>query len=228
MLRLCIHVLLFLLTAFEANAALAENPPLRIASLGDSYSKGKGIPSHESWPSQLAHMLNQRGHQAELTANLAHSGSVSTQVLERQVPILKSYDPQWITLQIGVNDWVQGFTSARYRKSIVRLLDSLLKIVKSKSILIVTAPEFSCSPSGKKWGYGKSAVNGIQRMNRILVDEANKRKLSIVDIFPLSRKLCLQEGMFSEDGWHPSAKQYKIWAQSMLPTVLEMLKSGGE
>ena len=215
--------LVLLTVTFNGTPAFAEN--LRYVALGDSYTQGPGVNPSESWPAQLTHLLNQQGQTVELVANLAQSGNTSTEVLKSQIPQLKELKPQFVSFLIGVNDWAHGFTSTRYRKEIILILNSLLEIVTSGRILIVTAPEFSCSPTGKKWGYGKSAVNGIQRMNRILVEEAEKRHLTRVDIFPLSRELCLQKGMFSEDGMHPSAKQYQRWVNTILPVMTQMLEA---
>jgi acyl-CoA thioesterase I len=215
-------ILLLLPVTFNTVPAFAEN--LRFVSLGDSYTQGPGVKPSESWPAQLTHLLNEQGQTIELVANLAQSGNTSTEVLESQIPQLKKMEPQFVSLLIGVNDWAHGFTSTRYRKEIIRILDSLLEIVTTGRILIVTAPEFSCSPTGKKWGYGKSAVNGIQRMNRILVEEAKNRHLTWVDIFPLSQELCPKKEMFSEDGMHPSAKQYQLWVNTILPVMTQMLE----
>ncbi len=214
---------LLLFIAHGENLVFAENETLRYVALGDSYSSGKGVTPAESWPAQLAGRLNEEGLKIEEIANLAQPGNTSTQVLEHQIPQLKTLKPQLLSLQIGVNDWVHGFTSKRYRKEIILVLDSLLKIMPSRKILIVTAPEFSCSPTGKKWGYGKSAVNGIERMNRILVEEARNRQLTTVDLFPLSQELCSKTGMFSNDGMHPSAKQYQLWVNALLPATKKML-----
>jgi hypothetical protein len=92
-------------------------------------------------------------------------------------------------------------------------------------------PDFSSSPRGKTWGYGKSATNGITRLNKILKTEAGSRGLHIGDIYPLFQKLCTgtaalrsQLGMFAGDDLHPSALQYSRWVDLVFPDSLDLLK----
>ena len=73
-------------------------------------------------------------------------------------------------------------------------------------------------------GYGKSATNGITRLNKILKTEASLRDLVIVDIYPLSQSLCSQVGMFSDDGVHPSALQYSKRVELIFPYLIDNLK----
>ena len=90
--------------------------------------------------------------------------------------------------------------------------------------MVVTIPDFSCSPTGDKFGFGKSAINGISRFNKIVKELGQKRNLTIVDIFPLSQQLCNEPGMFAPDGLHPSGKQYEKWVSKIFPLALSLFK----
>jgi len=195
--------------------------PLRYIALGDSYTIGTGIDSSESWPAQLANRLNESGIATRLTANLGHNSWTSQQVLEKQLPLLIGARPDVITLLIGVNDWIRGATSSTFRSRYKNLLAGIQSHLSNPSkLLLITIPDFSCSPQGKKWGYGLSAVNGISQFNKIIKSEADQTSLKVIDIFPLSQKACSFPGMFAPDGLHPSAKQYALWVDLILPVVL--------
>ena len=103
-------------------------------------------------------------------------------------------------------------------------MDGIQKYLSNPAnLLVVTIPDFSCSPEGKKWGYGKSAVNGIARLNKIVKREAAARNLPAVDITSLSRKLCSQQEAFSNDGVHPSGLQYSRWVDLIFHPAYNLL-----
>ena len=103
--------------------------------------------------------------------------------------------PEFITLLIGVNDWIrEGISSSKFKIRIKKLIHGIQSnLPPPRKFLLITIPDFSCSPQKRKWGYGKSATNGITRLNKILKTEAALRDLLIVDIYPLSQNLCSQE-----------------------------------
>jgi len=199
---------------------------IRYVAIGDSYTVATGIEEKDSWPSQLTQKLIASGLEVELIETIGQRSWTSQQVLDKKLPLLRKLKPDFVTLLIGVNDWIrEGVSSKTFTLRIKNLMDRIQKVLpKLDSLLVVTIPDFSCSPKRKAWGYGKSATNGISRLNKILKDEASLRDLLLVDIFPLSQDLCAQAGMFSGDGVHPSALQYSKWVNLIFSHSLEILK----
>jgi lysophospholipase L1-like esterase len=201
------------------------NESVRYVAMGDSYTVGMGVQPNESWPTQLTEKLVEAGLDVRLDRNMGRSGWTSRQVVEGQLPLLEKLQPNFVTLLIGTNDGVRGISSRAFTARIKKLLNGIQeKIRPGGKLLLISIPEFSCSPAGSKWGYGKSAINGITRLNNILKSEAESRAIPVVDIFPLSRELCSQEGMFADDGLHPSAQQYSRWVELIFPAVVDLLK----
>ena len=125
----------------------------------------------------------------------------------------------------GIEINLIGVSSSNFKIRIKNLIDEIQSnLPPPRKLLLVTIPDFSCSPQKKNWGYGKSATNGITRLNKILNTEAELRNLVIVDIYPLSQNLCSQFGMFSDDGVHPSALQYSKWVDLIFPHLIDNLK----
>jgi len=207
-------------------AQLVDANPIRYVAIGDSYTVATGIQEKDSWPSQLTQKLKSAGIKIDLIEILGLRGATSKQTLNEVMPLLKSLDPGFITLLIGVNDWIrEGISNRKFKIRMKNLIDEIQSnLPPPRKLLLITIPDFSCSPQKKNWGYGKSATNGITRLNKILKTEAALRDLFIVDIYPLSQNLCSQAGMFSDDGIHPSALQYSKWVDLIFPHLTDNLK----
>ena len=213
------------LTHLVFAAQLVDANPIRYVAIGDSYTVATGIEEKDSWPSQLTQKLKSAGIEINLIEIFGMKGATSQQTLNEVMPLLKNLKPGLITLLIGVNDWIrEGISSSKFKKRIKNLIDEIQSNLPPKKLLLITIPDFSCSPQKKNWGYGKSATNGITRLNKILKTEAALRDLVIVDIYPLSQNLCSQVGMFSDDGVHPSALQYSKWVDLIFPHLIDNLK----
>jgi len=213
------------LTYLVFAAQSVDANPIRYVAIGDSYTVATGIEKKDSWPSQLTQKLKSAGIEINLIEILGMRGATSQQTLNEVMPQLKNLKPEFITLLIGVNDWIrEGISSSKFKIRIKNLIDEIQSNLPPKKLLLITIPDFSCSPQKKNWGYGKSATNGITRLNKILKTEAALRDLVIVDIYPLSQNLCSQAGMFSGDGVHPSALQYSKWVDLIFPHLMNNLK----
>ena len=214
------------LTYLAFAAQLVNANPIRYVAIGDSYTVATGIDEKNSWPSQLTQKLKTAGIEINLIEILGMRGATSQQTLNDVIPLLKNLKPEFISLLIGANDWIrEGVSSSKFKIRIKNLIDEIQSnLPPPRKILLVTIPDFSCSPQKKNWGYGKSATNGITRLNKILNTEAVLRNLVIVDIYPLSQNLCSQFGMFSDDGIHPSALQYSKWVNLIFPHLIDNLK----
>ena len=214
------------LTHLVFAAQLVNANPMRYVAIGDSYTIATGIEEKNSWPSQLTQKLKSAGIKINLIEVLGMRGATSQQTLNEVMPLLKNLEPEFVTLLIGVNDWIrEGISSSKFKTRIKSLIDEIQNnLPPPKKLLLITIPDFSCSPQKKNWGYGKSATNGITRLNKILKTEAALRDLVIVDIYPLSQNLCSQVGMFSDDGVHPSALQYSKWVDLIFPHLIDNLK----
>ncbi len=200
--------------------------PLRYVALGDSYTIGTGVDRKDNWPSQLARRLTDSGIEIKVAGNPARAGRMTQQVIDRQLRRLPVLKPDFVTLLIGVNDWIHDASGTNFRRRLQVLMDRILESLPHPNrLLVVTIPDFSCSPQGMKLGYGKSAVNGITRFNTIIQSEAESRKVKVADIFESSQKACSREGMFAGDGLHPSSRQYALWVDTIFPTALELLKN---
>jgi acyl-CoA thioesterase I len=198
---------------------------IRYVAIGDSYSIGEGASANESWPALMTRHLNAQGVDVDLIANPSVTGWTTQQAIERELPIFLKEKPNFGTLLIGVNDWVQDVDAEKFRKNFCYLVDQMLAVLHDKNrLLIVTIPDFGVTPTGPKYARGRNISEGIASFNKIITEESAKRGLRVVDIFPLSKKMADDRSLVAADGLHPSAKAYAEWEKIIFPVALELLK----
>ena len=199
---------------------------IRYVAIGDSYSIGEGASPIESWPALLTRHLNDKGLHVDLVANPSRTGWTTQQAIDRELPIFVDSKPNFATLQIGVNDWVQGVDEETFRKRFIFLLDQMLAVLRDKHrLFIVTIPDFGVTPTGPKYARGRNISEGIAAFNKIVSEEAAKRGLRVVDVFELSKKMGTDRSLVATDGLHPSAKEYAEWEKTIFPAAVELLNN---
>jgi lysophospholipase L1-like esterase len=221
---------LIVLVVILSNVAMAqskiEKEKIRYAVIGDSYSCGEGASPKESWPALMTQHLNSQGLHVDLVSNPSVTGWTTKDAIDRELPKFVNSNPNFASLLIGVNDWVQGIDENTFRNRFSYLLDQMLAVLPNKKrLLVVTIPDFGVTPTGPKYSRGRNIHEGIMQFNQIVTEEARKRGLSVVDIFPLSKKMGKDKSMVAKDGLHPSAKAYAEWEKIIFPAALELLTS---
>lgn len=205
--------------------AREKKQKIKYLPLGDSYTICEGARYSECWTELLTVNLHKRGVQLEIPANPARSGFTTKDLIERELPLLEVYNPDFITLLIGVNDWVQGVPKeeflANYKLILNRIQSSL---TVKENILILTIPDFSVKPEGEKYAKGRDISKGLSAYNEIIMKEASARGLKVVDLFKVSQEMKYDKQSVAADGLHPSAKEYAVWEKLISPIVFEMLR----
>ena len=198
---------------------------VRYAVIGDSYSIGGGASLNESWPAVLTRHLKAQGLHLDLVANPSRTGWTAQQAIDHELPIFAAAKPNFGTLQIGVNDWVQSVDTETFRKRFIFLLDQMLAVLRDKNrLLVVTIPDFGVTPTGPRYARGRDISAGISQFNAVLTGEAARRGLRVVDVFTISKKMGTDPALVAADGLHPSAKAYAEWERIIFPAALELLK----
>ncbi|PBQ32269.1 lysophospholipase [Sphingobacteriaceae bacterium] len=193
--------------------------------LGDSYTIGTGASKDEAWPALLAEHLNANKIRCKLLANPARNGFTTQDLIAIELPQVKQLNPDFVTLLIGVNDWVQGVSKASFTKNLVFILDEVERqIPDRKKLLLVTIPDFGVTRTGKNYSGGRNISDGISEFNTVIKEEGRKRHLTVVDIFEISKKMGSDNSLVAGDGLHPSAKEYAVWETIIFPEALRLLK----
>jgi len=194
-------------------------------ALGDSYTICTGTTAKaEHWPSLLANHLTEAGIATELVANPARNGFSTQNLIDNELPLLSTNPVDFVTLLIGVNDWVRQVDIVTYHKNLNHIIEQVQKALPNKSrLILITIPDFGVTPQGALYGSGRDISKGIMEFNDIIKAEAKKRNLRCVDIFPLSKGMLHTKALVAGDGLHPSAEEYALWEALILHEAKKLL-----
>ncbi|MDO9000156.1 MAG: SGNH/GDSL hydrolase family protein [Bacteroidota bacterium] len=218
-------IYLFLMTLMFSNFKEKKPQTINYLPLGDSYTICTGATESDSWPVLLTKHLNENKINCKLLDNPARNGFSTQDLIDNELPLLKKLKPNFVTLLIGVNDWVRGVTKENFTKNLIYILDEVQKnIPDKKKVILITIPDFGVTPQGKNYGNGRDIQKGLAEFNAVISNEAKKRELPLVDIFGLSQKMKDDATLVAIDGLHPSAKEYALWEKLILKETLIILK----
>jgi acyl-CoA thioesterase I len=216
----------FLMLLSSGNNEEIVKQKVKFLPLGDSYTICEGAKQSECWTELLTVSLHNKGIQLEILANPARSGFTTKDLIERELPLLDIYKPDFVTLLIGVNDWVQEVSKEEFHLNYIKILDKIQESLPEKQhLLILAIPDYSVKPEGKKYGNGRNISEGISSFNEIIFKEASARGLKVVDLFKFSHEIKYDKQSVAADGLHPSAKEYSLWEKLIFPPVHELLKA---
>src|SRR6266446_7029045 len=132
-LTLLVGILDMIMTSLGRAQNTIDKERIRYAAIGDSYSIGEGASPNESWPALLTRHLNDKDLPVDLVANPSRTGWTAKDAIDRELPVFVESKPDFATLQIGVNDWVQGVDAETFRKNFTHLVDRLLAMLRGKN-----------------------------------------------------------------------------------------------
>ena len=197
-----------------------ETKKIKYLPLGDSYTIGEGVPSDESFPSQVSELLNKSGYTTELLGNPARTGWTTKDLITRELPVFDQLKPDFSTLLIGVNDWVQGFSVSFFKENLNYVVNHIQNGLPDKrNLILLTIPDFSLTPAGGKYGGGRNITAGLQEFNQQIKLVSEERKLPVVDIFMLSLRVRNDITLVAPDGLHPSGRAYIAWSSDIFAAV---------
>jgi acyl-CoA thioesterase I len=227
-----IAVILILLAGINfvhgrTNMISSASAIIRYAVIGDSYSIGEGASESESWPALLARHLTASGTGVELVANPSRTGWTTQQAIDAELPVWRAARPQFASVQIGVNDWVQGVDARTFQQRLDVLLDAMQKVLPDTNrLFLVTMPDFSVTPTGAMFSGGRDIAAGPTKFNGIIKAAGTARGLQVVDVFALSQKMKGDPTLVARDDLHPSAKEYALWEAMIFPVAQKLVRAG--
>lgn len=219
-----ISVSLFALLSFKMNEDIKQSNTIKYVALGDSYTIGTGAETNEAWPVLLTKHLNEAGIKTELVANPSRNGFSMQNLIDQELAVFDKSNATFVTLLIGVNDWVRGIDAKTYKTNLILILNHVQsKLPNKKNLLLVTIPDFGVTPEGSQYSAGRDISVGITEFNNIIKAEAKSRSLNCVDIFETSKAMKNNPALVAKDGLHPSAKEYAVWETMILPEAKKTL-----
>jgi lysophospholipase L1-like esterase len=207
-------VALALGVAVPALAGCAHQDEIRYLALGDSFTAGTGNAPSAAFPSRLAALWHAHGRTVTLK-NAAVNGYTTQDVLEREIPQVGPFHPTVVTLAVGANDRVHGWSADAYRSSVRILFRAILDAgVAPNRIVALPQPDWSLSPAAAAFGDPAQLGADIVAFNAVLRDEALAAGARYVDLYPLMRREA-ESKMLARDGLHPAARAHEEWAAEL-------------
>lgn len=190
---------------------------VKYIALGDSYTIGEGAKTEEAWPNLMVKELSNSGLDIQLIANPSVTGWTTKDLIEKELPIFDENEVNFVTLLIGVNDWVQEVEKEKFKENLDYIITHILKKVEREKVLLVTIPDFSVTPEGPKYSKGRNISDGLKDFNSVIEDAALKNDFAIADLFTVSQEMSGKPEMIADDGLHPSALTYARWCEIITP-----------
>ena len=174
-------------------------------ALGDSAAQGIGAsqPS-KGYVGLIADRLAQKTGKTVRVVNLSVSGAKIKDVLDNQVPQLKDYTPDYVTIEIGANDLV-AFDADRFQSEYAQLASVL-----PANTVVSNMPNF---------GGRIKRSQAVARANVIVAEQAEQHQLLLADLYT-STKSHETPFNYAADFFHPNNSGYKNWADAFW-TVLK-------
>jgi lysophospholipase L1-like esterase len=191
---------------------------IRYLALGDSFTAGTGNQRADAFPSRLASLW--RAHDRRVTLkNVAVNGYTTEDVQERELPEVAPFRPTLVTLAIGANDYLHGWSADVYRSQVRVIFRAIIDAgVAPNRIVALPQPDWSLSPAAASLGDPLQIGANIVAFNSILRDEAHAAGARYVDMYPLMHEQA-EAKMFASDGLHPSARAHAEWAAALYERI---------
>lgn len=200
----------------------ADEPPIRLAVLGDSSAAGLGVEDPLDTPGALlACGLAAVAERPVRLVSVAKSGAQSSD-LERQVTLALTADPDVAMIMVGANDVTH---QVRPADSVRRLEQATRRLIAAGTEVVVgTCPDLgTIEPIAQPLRYlVRQWSRSLAAAQTIAVVEAGGRTVSIGAL--LGPEFAARPGdLFGPDRFHPSAEGYSTAAMAILPSLCAAL-----
>lgn len=202
-------------------------------ALGDSYTIGEGVEPDGRWPVQLAQALRGEGLAIGEPRIVATTGWTTDEldagidVAQSQAPI--SPDQALVSLLIGVNNQYRGRSLDEFRAQFSALLRRAIALAgnQPRRVLVLAIPDWGVTTFAAAQSRDPARIAAqIDAFNAVCQEEAARAGSHWIDIAPLSRARGGAAAMLVDDGLHPSAAMYALWAGLALPAARDALRHG--
>ncbi|GAB3780242.1 SGNH/GDSL hydrolase family protein [Dyella agri] len=197
--------------------------PLTYLALGDSYTIGESVPAEGRWPVQLAATLRDEGVPLADPAIIATTGWTTDELSAAMDGAVFAPPYDLVSLLIGVNNQYRGRDVDEYRGEFRRLLGRAVALAADRvdRALVLSIPDWGVTPFAHDSGRDIARIAAeLDAYNTAAREETLRLGAHWVDITPISRR---HPNLLADDGLHPSAAQYSLWAGAALPAVRTML-----
>ena len=199
---------------------------MKYLALGDSYTIGEGVAGDGRWPVVLARALRGEGIALEDPRIIATTGWTTDEL----AAAIDAAEPlgEWdfVSLLVGVNNQYRGRSLENYREEFTTLLQRAIGFARGRAerVLVLAIPDWGVTPFGATSGRDVAQIaRELDAFNAAAAAICAEHGVAFVDIAPVARVRGAEAAMLAEDGLHPSAAMYALWAAQALPVARRLL-----
>jgi lysophospholipase L1-like esterase len=191
-------------------------------ALGDSTGVGVGASSGGGYADRVYRRLLPLRPDARLV-NLCEGGAGAADVLETQVPRARRAQPSLITLGVGINDVTWQVPEEAFAIHLEEIAVELASL--RVPVVLMNIPDLAIAPVAVRFD-SSLYERRIEVFNEHVEATAARHHFTLVDLFTATKRLRGKPGLFSADGFHPSAQGYQEWVSHLWPAVRAAIGRG--
>lgn len=194
-------------------------------ALGDSYTIGEQVPMEKNFPFQTARLLREENVEVADPVIVAKTGWTTDELAMavREEGIKETFS--FVTLLIGVNNQYRGRDLENYKQEFSQLLDQAIVFANghTQNVFVLSIPDWGVTPFAE--GKDRELITKqIDDYNAAKKEITLAHKCNFCDITDSTRRNGTDKDFLAEDGLHPSAREYSIWAERLAPMIIGVLK----
>jgi lysophospholipase L1-like esterase len=190
---------------------------LKYLALGDSYTIGENVPKESNVPVQLVNQFRQKGLPFAYPDVIAKTGWNTEDLLKAILKQKPEEDYDLVSLLIGVNNQYRKKPIDIYKKEFNLLMQKSISLTAGDDpgkVLVISIPDYGYTPFGETMQ--QEISRELDEYNAVNKKVADKYGAWYVDIIDISRRSLANTDLIAEDKLHPSALQYKLWAERII------------
>ncbi|ABD82699.1 arylesterase [Saccharophagus degradans] len=200
-------VLLGVVCFVYATQARADQARPTILILGDSLSAAYKLSAEDGWGHLLVQRLAAQGFNYEVV-NASISGATTNAGLQRMPALLEKHKPEYVLLELGANDGLQGMPVAGITRNLESLIKQALHAGAEVILLGIQLPP----------NFGSRYTQPFFEQYSSL---AKKYNLALVPF--LLEGVAGKPALMQADGLHPTAEAQPIVLNNVWPVLKEQL-----
>ncbi len=219
------NFLSFFISILFMSTAFTQSKPLTYLALGDSYTIGESVLIEKNFPNQVVTLLRKEKININDPAIVAKTGWTTDELQEQLSRVRLAVPFDFVTLLIGVNNQYRVRSAKEYAQQFEELLQQAIGYAgdKANHVIVLSIPDWGVTPFAKDRDRNKIAKE-IDAFNAINEKIAKKYKVHYINITAFTREAATDKTLVTEDGLHPSAKDYGRWAEKVKEVMMKEIK----
>jgi lysophospholipase L1-like esterase len=194
-------------------------------ALGDSYTIGEAVPLTESFPYRVVQLLRKKEYNFNAPEVIAKTGWTTDELQDAitNYIFLSRYD--FVTILIGVNNQYRGRDAIEYKQQFEEILKKAIELANGKKehVIVISIPDYSTTPYTAAMDTDKIAKE-VEVFNGINKALSIQYKVNYADIALGIKDSKNDASLITQDGLHPSEKEYTKWAEKIAEIITSQLK----